>query len=86
MELPPDCLLWRHSECVVEGAVRKADGQIGLKNEDRFADRLYQIQRVDVVHRGRSRMLPLTGPILDGRKMDTGRACVALPSVWIASS
>src|ERR1700676_4876798 len=52
IELPPDCMLWGDCEHVAEGAVRKADGQIGLEYEDTFADRLPEIQRlhVDVVH------------------------------------
>src|ERR1700738_3809755 len=50
IELPPDCMLWRDCEHVAEGAVRKADGQIGLEHEDAFADRLHEIQRVDVAH------------------------------------
>src|ERR1700730_4735018 len=50
IELPSDCMLPRDCECVAEGAVRKADGQIGLEHEDAFADRLHEIQRVDVMH------------------------------------
>jgi hypothetical protein len=42
IELPPDCMLWRDCECVAEGAVRKADGQIWLEHEDAFADRLHR--------------------------------------------
>src|ERR1700730_14220517 len=54
IELPPDCMLRRDCECVAEGAVRKADGQIWLEHEDAFADRLHDIQRVDVMDRGGS--------------------------------
>jgi aminoglycoside phosphotransferase (APT) family kinase protein len=43
-------MLWRDCECVAEGTVRKADGQIGIEHEDTFADRLHDIHRVDVVH------------------------------------
>src|ERR1700731_3338487 len=50
IELAPDCMLRRDCECVAEGAVRKADGQIGLEHEDAFADRLHEIQWVDVEH------------------------------------
>src|ERR1700730_7706857 len=50
IELPPGCMLWRDCEHVAEGAVRKADGQIGLEHEDAFADRLHEIQRVDIAH------------------------------------
>src|ERR1700731_328069 len=50
IQLPPDCMLRRDCECVAEGAVRKADGQIGLEHEDAFADRLNEIHRVDVTH------------------------------------
>src|ERR1700716_278613 len=50
IELPPDCMLWRDCEHVAEGAVRKADGQIGLEHEDAFADRLHEIHWADVAH------------------------------------
>src|ERR1700719_4482985 len=50
IELPPDCMLWGDCEHVAEGAVRQADGQIGLEHEDTFADRLHEIQRVDIAH------------------------------------
>src|ERR1700692_943849 len=54
IELPPDCMLRRDCEYVAEGAVRKADGQIGLEHENAFADRLQEIQWVDVAHGGGS--------------------------------
>jgi hypothetical protein len=50
MQLPPDYMLWRDCECLTEGAVGKADGQIGIEHEDAFADRLHEIQWVDSVH------------------------------------
>jgi hypothetical protein len=43
-------MLWRDCECVAEGAVRKVDGQIGIEHEDAFADRLHEVQWVNVTH------------------------------------
>ena len=50
MELPPDRILWRDFECLAEGAICKADSQIGLEHEKSFADRLHDIQWNDFAH------------------------------------
>ena len=50
IELSADRILWRDCECVAEGTVREADGQIGLEHEQALADRLHEIQWVDFAH------------------------------------
>src|ERR1700737_364507 len=64
VELPPDCMLWRDCECLAEGAVGKADGQIGLQHEDAFTDRLHEIERLESAHGSNSHAPPETGLIL----------------------
>jgi hypothetical protein len=51
-------MLWRDCECLAEGAVRKADGQIGIEHEDPFADRLHEIQWVEPAHGKRLLHMP----------------------------
>ena len=50
IELPADRILWGDCECLAEGAVREADGQVGLEHEETFADRLHDIQWNDFAH------------------------------------
>src|ERR1700730_4389091 len=73
IELPPDRVLWRDGEHVAEGAVRKADGQIGLEHEDAFADRLPAIQRGDGPHAGGSCTRSDDGPHPRQKEYDLAR-------------
>jgi signal transduction histidine kinase len=41
-----DCVLRRDCESVAEGAVRKADSQIGLQDEHAFAGRLHELDEL----------------------------------------
>jgi hypothetical protein len=54
VKLPPDCMLWR--DCEKERQSGQSDR---ARDEDAFADRLHDIQRVDVVHAAPAH-LPMT--------------------------
>ena len=70
MELPADRILARDGECVAKGAVREADGEIGIKREEALANRLHEIPRVNFAHGKRLLRTFLDGVILRPQEYD----------------